>query len=71
MEAAPRSVEAAKVDLIASVATSTALAVQRATQSVRIVFYAGADPLQLGLVASFRKPGERLTGEWSVIGTSR
>ena len=62
VEGAARSLEAAKVDLIVSVASSTTLAVKRATQSVRIVFYAGADPVQLGLAASFRQPGGRLTG---------
>ena len=33
-----------------------------ATKSVPIVFYSGADPVAFGLVASFRKPGGRLTG---------
>ena len=62
VEAAAKSLEAAKVDLIVSVASSTTLAVKRATQSVRIVFYAGTDPVKLGLVESFGQPGGRLTG---------
>ncbi len=62
VEAAAKTFEAAKVDLIVSVASSTTLVVKRATQSVRIVFYAGADPVNLGLVESFRQPGGRLTG---------
>jgi putative ABC transport system substrate-binding protein len=57
-----RSLEAEKVDLIYSVATSVTLAVKGATKSVPIVFYAGTDPVAFGLVESFRKPGGRLTG---------
>src|SRR5262249_35075104 len=49
-------------DLIVSVTASTTLAVRRATYSVPVVFYAGSDPVKLGLVASFRQPGGRLTG---------
>ena len=62
VEAAAKSLEAAKVDLIVSVASSTTIAVKQATQSVPIVFYAGDDPVRLGLVSSFRQPGGRLTG---------
>ena len=62
IEVAAKSLEAAKVDLIVSVASSTTVAVKRATAQVRIVFYAGADPVKLGLVESFRQPGGRLTG---------
>jgi putative ABC transport system substrate-binding protein len=61
-EAAARSLEAEKVDLIVALTTSVTLAVKRATKSVPIVFYAGADPVSTGLVESFRKPGGRLTG---------
>jgi len=62
IEAAARKLEAEKVDLIWALATSTSLAVKRATNTVPIVFYAGTDPVAVGLVASFRKPGGRLTG---------
>ena len=62
VEAAARSLEREKVDLIFSVATSVTIAVKRATQSVPIVFYAGTDPVEVGLVKSFAKPGGRLTG---------
>jgi putative ABC transport system substrate-binding protein len=61
-EAAARSLEAEKVDLIYALATSVTLAAKRVTTSVPIVFYAGTDPVALGLVESFRKPGGRLTG---------
>ncbi len=62
VEAAARSLEGEKVDLIYAVATSVTLAVKRATKRVPIVFYAGTDPVVVGLVESFRKPGGRLTG---------
>ncbi len=62
VEAAARSLEGEKVDLIYTVATSVTLAAKRATKSVPIVFYAGTDPVAVGLVESFRKPGGRLTG---------
>jgi len=61
-EAAAQQLEAEKVDLIFAVSSSTTLAVKRATTRVPIVFYAGTDPVESGLVASFRKPGGRLTG---------
>jgi len=62
VEATARSLELEKVDLIYAIGTSTTLAVKRATKSVPIVFYGGADPVALGLIADFRKPGGRLTG---------
>jgi putative ABC transport system substrate-binding protein len=62
VEVAAKTLEAAKVDLIVSVSSSTTLAVKRATQSMPIVFYAGSNPVNLGLVQSFRQPGGRLTG---------
>jgi putative ABC transport system substrate-binding protein len=61
-EAAARSLEAEKVDLIYALTTSVTLAAKRATKSVPIVFYVGTDPVSVGLVESFRKPGGRLTG---------
>jgi putative ABC transport system substrate-binding protein len=62
VEAAARSLETEKVDLIYSVATTTTLRVKKATKSVPIVFYAGTDPVGSGLIASYAKPGGRLTG---------
>jgi putative tryptophan/tyrosine transport system substrate-binding protein len=62
VEAAARSLEGEKVDLIYAVTTSVTLAAKRATKSVPIVFYAGTDPVSVGLIESFRKPGGRLTG---------
>ena len=63
MEAAARSLEEQqKVDLIYAIATSVTRATKRATNTVPIVFYGGTDPVAVGLVESFRKPGGRLTG---------
>jgi putative ABC transport system substrate-binding protein len=62
VEEAARSLERDKVDLLYTVATSVTLAVKRATTNIPIVFCAGTDPVALGLVESFAKPGGRLTG---------
>ena len=62
VEAAARSLEGEKVDLIVAITTSVTLAVKRVTRSVPIVFYAGTDPVSTGLVESYRKPGGRFTG---------
>ena len=62
VESAARTLEEQKVDLIYSITTSVTLAAKRATKSVPIVFYTGTDPVAVGLVESFRKPGGRLTG---------
>jgi len=60
--AAAKALEAEKVDLIYSVSASASVEVKRATRSVPISFYAGADPVTAGLVESVRKPGGRITG---------
>ncbi len=62
VEPAARELERDNVDLIYSVTTTVTLATRGATKRVPIVFYAGADPVAMGLVESFRKPGGRLTG---------
>ena len=62
VETAARSLEEQKVDLIYALGTSVTLAAKRATKNVPIVFYAGTDPVAVGLVEGFRKPGGRLTG---------
>jgi ABC-type uncharacterized transport system substrate-binding protein len=57
-----RALEQEKVDVIYSLSTSVTLAVKHATASVPIVFYVGTDPVVVGLVKSYAKPGGRLTG---------
>jgi putative tryptophan/tyrosine transport system substrate-binding protein len=61
-EAAARSLEREKVDLIYTVATSVTTEVKRATTEIPIVFAVGSDPVAAGLVESFAKPGGRCTG---------
>jgi putative ABC transport system substrate-binding protein len=61
-EEAARNLEKGKVNLIYTTQTSVTLATKRATVDIPIVFCAGADPVDLGLVESFARPGGRLTG---------
>ena len=61
-EQAARNLEQEKVDLIYTTQTSVTIAARRATADIPIVFCAGADPVVLGLVDSFAKPGGRLVG---------
>jgi putative tryptophan/tyrosine transport system substrate-binding protein len=61
-EEAAKNLEKEKVNLIYTTQTSVTLATKRATADIPIVFCAGADPVELGLVESFARPGGRLTG---------
>ena len=61
-EEAARNFEQEKVNLIYTTQTSVTIAAKRATADIPIVFCAGADPVALGLVESFAKPGGRLVG---------
>jgi putative ABC transport system substrate-binding protein len=61
-EEAARNLEQEKVNLIFTTQTSVTIAAKRATADIPIVFRAGSDPVVLGLVESFAKPGGRLTG---------
>jgi ABC-type uncharacterized transport system substrate-binding protein len=61
-EEAARNLEREKVNLIYAASTGGTIAAKRATTEVPVVFCAGTDPVVLGLVESFAKPGGRLTG---------
>jgi putative tryptophan/tyrosine transport system substrate-binding protein len=50
------------VALIATSSLPQALAAKASTNTVPIVFWTGADPVAVGLVATFHRPGGNLTG---------
>ena len=51
-----------KVDVIVASVTAAALAAKQATRATPIVFPAVSDPVATGLVTSFARPGENVTG---------
>jgi putative ABC transport system substrate-binding protein len=61
-EEAAKNFEQERVNLIYTTSTNSTIAARRATTEIPIVFCAGTDPVVLGLVDSFAKPGGRLTG---------
>jgi putative tryptophan/tyrosine transport system substrate-binding protein len=59
---AAKNFEQEKVNVIYALATSVITAAKVVTTNVPIIFCIGSDPVAAGLVESFARPGERLTG---------
>jgi putative ABC transport system substrate-binding protein len=57
-----------KVDVITALSTPAAIAAQKATTTIPIVFSAVGDPVGTGLVSNFARPGGNVTG-LSVLAT--
>jgi putative ABC transport system substrate-binding protein len=67
VEQIAKNFEQGKVNLLYAINTSVAIAVRRASVDTPIVFFAGSDPVAIGLVDSFANPGGRLTGVHSLV----
>jgi putative ABC transport system substrate-binding protein len=65
-EETARAFERERVDLVYTTSTNSTIAAKRST-SLPIVFCAGTDPVALGLVNSFAKPGGRLSGVYNPV----
>ncbi|HJX10442.1 MAG TPA: ABC transporter substrate binding protein, partial [Candidatus Binatia bacterium] len=62
LPAAARNLVQQGVDVLFTVNPAATKAAQAATKKIPIVFYGAADPIGLGLIQSFARPGGNITG---------
>jgi putative ABC transport system substrate-binding protein len=68
-DAAARELVALKVDLIVTYVTGNAVAAKRNTADIPIVMLTSGYPVEVGLAASYARPGGNLTGNTAYAGT--
>jgi putative ABC transport system substrate-binding protein len=66
-EEAAKTFAQEKVNLIYTTSTNSTIAARKVTAEIPIVFCAGTDPVVVGLVDNFAKPGGRLTGVYTPV----